>query len=91
MMAAIREEWMMSDRRSSPSVDPTLVLSARALAAAVIFASPGCNGLCTKHYESCTTEKGLRYVACSEFRHEFNDGETFDDENDAYDDCSGED
>lgn len=56
-----------------------------ALSAAIPLSSGGCSS-CDEFLE-CTSRPGLRYVACGKKQHEFNDGESFDDETAAWDYC----
>jgi len=46
-----------------------------------------CAEPCTADYESCSAQPGLLYVACSDSRHEFSDGTSFTDAEEAFTYC----
>lgn len=63
----------------------SLFLGAGSLAALVPALLGGC--LQCDEYLECTAKPGLRYVACGDKQHEFNDGASLDDEDAAWDYC----
>lgn len=63
-----------------------LTLFTAVAAGALTTPSGGCGGPCDEYVE-CTTRPGLRYVQCSDERHEFNDGMTLEDANAAANYC----